>query len=259
MCIRDRYQRRVHGAIQLKIQFNFICIQVFMEKHFSKSISKLESLIHELEVNVGVQHTKSPFNIKIKEPVIQAKQEEEKKVSENKEKKQINQIVSDYSSFELRIGEITECKKIENSDKLYAETISLGKDLGTRQIASGLQQFVPLGDMNGLCLVFVNLKSKKLAGFASHGMILCASNNDHSKVEIMRPDSAKIGERVQLENQDIVSDENIKEITPKEKEIWKMFEQFKVDENSFATFQGVKLKTSTGYIKCKTLQKCQIS
>ena len=28
--------------------------------------------------------------------------------------------------------------KLENSDKLYAETISFGKDLGTRSIASGL-------------------------------------------------------------------------------------------------------------------------
>lgn len=29
-------------------------------------------------------------------------------------------------------------------------------------------------------LVFANLKAKKLAGVPSHGMVLCASNADHT-------------------------------------------------------------------------------
>ena len=37
-------------------------------------------------------------------------------------------------------------------------------------------------------MVYANLKPKKLAGFESAGMVLCASNEDRSKIEIMRPD-----------------------------------------------------------------------
>jgi len=48
-------------------------------------------------------------------------------------------------------------------------------------------------------IVFANMKPKKLAGIMSEGMVLCASNADHTVVELMRPhkDSA-IGERVTL-------------------------------------------------------------
>jgi aminoacyl tRNA synthase complex-interacting multifunctional protein 1 len=59
--------------------------------------------------------------------------------------------------------------------------------------------------MSGLCVVFANLKPKKLAGifniyvkgFESNGMVMCASNADHTKCEIMRPpEGSLIGERV---------------------------------------------------------------
>ena len=55
--------------------------------------------------------------------------------------------------------------------------------------------------MSGLVLVLSNLKPRKLAGFNSNGMVLCASNSDHSKVELLRPHpDSKVGERVFLEN-----------------------------------------------------------
>lgn len=51
--------------------------------------------------------------------------------------------------------------------------------------------------MKGKCLVITNLKERKLAGFMSNGMVLCASNEDHTVVEILRPEEgAKIGERI---------------------------------------------------------------
>jgi aminoacyl tRNA synthase complex-interacting multifunctional protein 1 len=52
----------------------------------------------------------------------------------------------------------------------------------------------------GLCVVFANLKPRKLADIMSEGMVLCASNADHTKVELMRPPAgSKVGERVVLE------------------------------------------------------------
>jgi len=53
---------------------------------------------------------------------------------------------------------------------------------------------------SGQVIVLVNLKPRKLAGFNSHGMVLCASNEDHTKVELLRPaDGSKVGERVTLD------------------------------------------------------------
>ena len=46
-------------------------------------------------------------------------------------------------------------------------------------------------------LVLCNLKERKLVGFPSHGMVLCASNAEHTDVKLVNPPiDAKIGERV---------------------------------------------------------------
>jgi len=52
----------------------------------------------------------------------------------------------------------------------------------------------------GLVVVYSNLKPKKLVDFQSEGMVMCAGNEEHTIVEIMRPpEGAKVGERVTLE------------------------------------------------------------
>ena len=56
-----------------------------------------------------------------------------------------------------------------------------------------------------LCVVYANLKPRKLAHIMSEGMVMCASNADHTAIEIVRPPAgSKIGERVTLENNPIV-------------------------------------------------------
>ena len=48
-------------------------------------------------------------------------------------------------------------------------------------------------------LVLCNLKARKMVGFPSHGMVLCASNEDHSVVRLVNPPiDAEIGERVTI-------------------------------------------------------------
>ena len=51
--------------------------------------------------------------------------------------------------------------------------------------------------MTGLVIVFANLKEKKIGGIPSNGMVMCASDENHEKCEIMRPpEDSEIGERV---------------------------------------------------------------
>ena len=84
---------------------------------------------------------------------------------------------------------------------MYCEKIDFGDEI--REIASGLQKFIPIAEMSGLVVVAMNLKPKKVANFMSNGMVLCASGPNKSKIEIMRPPAdAKLGERVKLEGQE---------------------------------------------------------
>ncbi len=49
-------------------------------------------------------------------------------------------------------------------------------------------------------LVLANLKPRKLGGFPSNGMVLCASNAEHTEVKFVEvPASAQVGDRVVVE------------------------------------------------------------
>lgn len=103
------------------------------------------------------------------------------------------------TALDIRVGRITKVWAHEEADKLYCEEIDVGEDI-PRKIASGLRPYMETGDMEGkLVLVLCNLKERSLVGFPSHGMVLCASNQDHSQVKFVSPPAdAKIGERVTI-------------------------------------------------------------
>eukprot|EP00542_Grammatophora_oceanica_P022287 CAMPEP_0194041792 /NCGR_PEP_ID=MMETSP0009_2-20130614/13616_1 /TAXON_ID=210454 /ORGANISM="Grammatophora oceanica, Strain CCMP 410" /LENGTH=835 /DNA_ID=CAMNT_0038685399 /DNA_START=28 /DNA_END=2535 /DNA_ORIENTATION=+ len=102
------------------------------------------------------------------------------------------------SALDIRVGKINKVWTHEEADKLYCEEIDLGEPDGPRKIASGLRPFLQPEDLEGrMVLVLANLKERKLVGFPSHGMVLCASNADHTTVKLVNPPlDAKIGERV---------------------------------------------------------------
>lgn len=101
------------------------------------------------------------------------------------------------SALDIRVGLITKVWEHEEADKLYCEEIDVGEG-EPRTIASGLRPYLKPEDMEGRkVLVLCNLKERKLVGFPSHGMVLCASNADHTDVRLVNPPiEAKIGERV---------------------------------------------------------------
>jgi len=101
------------------------------------------------------------------------------------------------TSLDIKVGRITKVWEHPEADKLYCEEIDVGED-EPRLIASGLKPFMKAEDMEGRkVLVLCNLKARKMLGFASHGMVLCASNEDHTDVKFVSPPiDAKIGERV---------------------------------------------------------------
>ena len=110
------------------------------------------------------------------------------------------------TALDIRVGRIGRVWEHEEADKLYCEEVDVGEkdsdeDGGkprTRLIASGLKEYMKPSDMEGrLVLVLCNLKARKMMGFPSHGMVLCASSADHTRVKFVSPPvDAVVGERV---------------------------------------------------------------
>ena len=82
--------------------------------------------------------------------------------------------------MELRVGKIVDCHKHPNADKLLVSQVKIGDDV--RQIVSGVAQWYTPDDMIGKKVVVVaNLKSVKLRGEISSGMLLFADSDDGLK------------------------------------------------------------------------------
>jgi glutamyl-tRNA synthetase len=112
------------------------------------------------------------------------------------------------TALDIRVGQITKVWEHEEADKLFCEEIDVGED-EPRQVASGLRPYMNAEDMEGRkVLVLCNLKARKMVGFPSHGMVLCASNKDHTEVKFVNPPvDAKIGERVTIPDFDFESED----------------------------------------------------
>ena len=113
-------------------------------------------------------------------------------------------------------------------------------------------------------MVFANMKPKKLAGIMSEGMVLCASNADHTAVELMRPSNdTPIGERVTLEGDLFGPDGLTQEVqpilNPKRNVEPKLLERLTINGDKEGLFDGKKLVTEAGPIVCKTLANGTIS
>ena len=101
--------------------------------------------------------------------------------------------------LDIRVGEISNPRINPNSEKIYIEDINIGEE-APRQICSGLVPYIPAEGMSGLCCVVSNLKSRKIAGVDSNGMVMAAMSGDKSTVELLRPPpGSKVGERVTFE------------------------------------------------------------
>jgi methionine--tRNA ligase beta chain len=95
--------------------------------------------------------------------------------------------------LDFRVGRILSCERHPDADSLYVEKIDLNEE-EPRTIVSGLVDYVPLEEMqNRLVVVLANLKARNMRGVKSHGMVMCASDEGHKKVEpLMPPEGAEV-------------------------------------------------------------------
>jgi methionine--tRNA ligase beta chain len=177
----------------------------------------------------------------------------------------LDEVWEVYSKCDLRVGKILECEPHPDSAHVYREKIDLGEG-EPRLIGSGLNGKIPIEEMlSGYVIVFANLKPRKLVDFMSNGMVLCASNEDKSTIELIRPpEGCKIGDRVQLLGNPILG-QAVKQaaeevLNPKKKYAERFLDNLRTNEKCEATYNGVPMCTSEGgVLKSKTLANVHIS
>jgi methionyl-tRNA synthetase len=92
----------------------------------------------------------------------------------------------DFAKLDLRVATVLECKPHPNADKLLVLQIDLGTE--KRQICAGLRQFYQPEQLVGKQIVVVaNLAPRTMRGEVSQGMLLAASNAEHTKVIVVSP------------------------------------------------------------------------
>ena len=81
----------------------------------------------------------------------------------------------EFGKMQFQVGEIIKCEEVPNSKKLLCSQVRIGSQV--KQIVSGIKKYYSPEEMVGKkVMVLVNLKSAKLAGVLSEGMLLCAED-----------------------------------------------------------------------------------
>ncbi|XP_073103734.1 probable methionine--tRNA ligase isoform X2 [Elaeis guineensis] len=176
-----------------------------------------------------------------------AKKQQAKPVGSSKSK--VSETEISISKLDIRVGLIKKVQKHPDADSLYVEEIDVGED-STRTVVSGLVKYIPLEEMqNRKVLVLCNLKPATMRGIKSHAMVLAASNEDHSKVELVDPpESAVVGERVSFRG---YSGEPDGILNAKSKVWEKVQADLHTDAELVACYKDVPFTTSAGV--CKVL------
>ena len=175
---------------------------------------------------------------------------EEKKEGGKKGNKKAMDPKDVFKLCDLRVGYVEDCTILEGFNDIYHLVIDLGEP-NKRIICTGLRNHVPIEKIkNTKLVVFSNLKPKKFGkDHESNGMILTASekNGDNETFELIRPDeNAKPGDKVYLDGTELDPKKEA-QITPKR--FSQALEHLKTDEECFCIYDGVKLRTESGFVK----------
>ncbi len=94
----------------------------------------------------------------------------------------------DFAKVQLRVAKVLEAYNHPSADKLIVLKVDLGTE--QRQICAGLRGHYDPATLVGRNIVVVaNLAPRMMRGLESNGMLLAASNADHSKVILVTPEA----------------------------------------------------------------------
>ncbi|XP_055609447.1 tyrosine--tRNA ligase, cytoplasmic [Uranotaenia lowii] len=157
---------------------------------------------------------------------------------------------------ELTVGQIVEAVKHPDADTLCVLTVDIGNEQ-KKSIVSNLMAYFSLDNLKGKSVVTVtNMKSSKMRGVESEGLVLCAFNQDKYE-PLAVPEGTKIGERIIVEGFDNTKAE-VAQLNPKKK-VWdKIQAELKTNSDGEALWKEFSLLTLNGDRVSSTLKECNI-
>jgi aminoacyl tRNA synthase complex-interacting multifunctional protein 1 len=169
-------------------------------------------------------------------------------------------LLPNICKLEIKVGKVVKVWVHPESDKLYCEEIDVGEEV-PRPIVSGLRaHYKDEGQLLGKkVLVVTNLKPRKLAGFLSNGMVLCAVSSPSGMVEILEPpEDAPVGEVVHFQALPMPSP-----YTPSQVDKKQIFQNCMVDmkttiDDGIAAWKGHAFLTSAGPCKSYSIRGGEI-
>jgi len=158
--------------------------------------------------------------------------------------------------LDIRVGKVVEVGPHPDADSLYVEKIDLG-EAEPRTVVSGLVKFIPLeGMLNKKVTVVCNLKPANMRGIKSHAMVLAATSEDGSKVELVEPPAdAEVGQRISCDGFEGEPDEVL---NPKKKVWEQVCPDLATDGDLKACFRGVPLSVNGAPCTVKSIVKGSI-
>ncbi len=92
-----------------------------------------------------------------------------------------NITFADFQKMDIRVAEIKSAEEIEGADKIYKLIVDVA---GVERIlVAGIKPYYPKEDLLGKkVLILANLEPRVIRGVESHGMILCAHNEDRTQL-----------------------------------------------------------------------------
>ncbi|KAJ7525817.1 hypothetical protein O6H91_17G068000 [Diphasiastrum complanatum] len=167
-----------------------------------------------------------------------------------------NDAAVTVARLDIRVGLITQVKKHPDADSLYVEEIDIG-EAAPRTVVSGLVKFIPLEKLqNKKVCVLCNLKPATMRGIKSQAMVLAASNNDHTIVELVTPpQDAAVGERVKFPGFEGEPDDLL---NPKKK-VWETVQpDLHTTEALVAVYKSAPFTTSAGVCTVSSIREGSI-
>eukprot|EP01124_Arcella_intermedia_P028708 TRINITY_DN589_c0_g1_i1.p1 TRINITY_DN589_c0_g1~~TRINITY_DN589_c0_g1_i1.p1 ORF type:complete len:426 (+),score=101.94 TRINITY_DN589_c0_g1_i1:5-1282(+) len=164
-----------------------------------------------------------------------------------------------FSRLDMRVGKIIQIEKHPDADSLYKEQIDLGNG-EVRTVVSGLVKFIPIEQLeNRLVLVLCNLKPSTMRKVKSEAMVICASNDDHTQVEIVDPPAgSQPGDRITVEGEEGEPDAPINLSDKKNAFTTALQPLLKTNADGVACFKDKPLLAPKGNLKSSTLKNAHL-
>ena len=147
-------------------------------------VQKGEALFPRIDVNKELEALAGGKEEKKDAKAEEKQQKKEQKADKKAEKKHDEPEypaeidINDFFKCKIQVARVLACEKVEKSTKLLKFRLGLGKD-GERTVVSGIQKwYEPEALVGTQVAVITNLKTAKLAGIESQGMILSALDDN---------------------------------------------------------------------------------